>query len=68
MKYVRTGIIASLIRQEKYHSNIDNDKISKSPKPPSLIYLRLEGKETKHARHHKTNKSNVELATDFLVE
>ena len=67
MKYVCTVIIASLIRQVEYQSNIANDEIFKSPKPPSIIYLRLGGKEGKHARHHKTNKSNVEPATAFFA-
>ena len=67
MKYVRTGIIESLIRQVKYQSNIANDKISKSPKPPSIIYLGLGGKGGKHARHQKTNKSNVEPATALFA-
>ena len=68
MKYVRTGIIASLVRQVEYQSNIANDEISKSPKPPSLIYLWLGEKEAKHARHHNKNKNNVEPVTAFFSE
>ena len=45
MKYVRIGILASLILQFEYQSNIANDEISKSPKPPCLIYPRLGGKK-----------------------
>ena len=44
-----------------------NDKISRIPKPPSLIFLILGGKERKYARHHKTNKSNEEPVTAFFT-
>ena len=53
LKYVHTGIFACLIFQVKTSPKYPVLIISKSPKPPNLIYQILGEKIGKHKRHNK---------------